>query len=171
MFDSVPTQIGIRSPAVISGVRMMWGVSVSITSLRLMLLVDLPNRRPMIGMSERPGMPVSPWTSSVRMRPARKLVSPSFSRIRLDRALADDRLHLAAPGLDRPGDLRHLDLELERDLAVVVHARLEVDVDADILVLERGDRHDVAAHRLRGVEGGDRDRHLVADPHLGLLPR
>ena len=35
MFDSVPTQIGIRSPSVTSGVRMMCGVRVSMTSVRL----------------------------------------------------------------------------------------------------------------------------------------
>lgn len=81
MFDSVPTQIGSRSLSVTSGVRTMWGVRVSMTSVRLMSVVVRPNRRPMIGMSERPGMPDSPTVSSVRIRPARKFVSPSFSRI------------------------------------------------------------------------------------------
>ncbi len=81
MFDSVPTQIGSRSSSVTSGVRTMCGVSVSMTSVRLTSTVVLPNRRPRIGMSESPGMPVSPFDSSVRIRPARKLVSPSFRRI------------------------------------------------------------------------------------------
>ena len=41
----------------------------------------LENRRPRIGMSERPGTPWSLLVSSVRIRPARKLVSPSCRRI------------------------------------------------------------------------------------------
>ena len=38
-----------------------------------------------------------------------------------------------------------LDGELERHLAVVMDARLDGDLDADVLVLERGGRTQVAA--------------------------
>ena len=36
-----------------------------------------------------------------------------------------------------PAEVGDLDGELERDFAVVVHARLDRDLDADVLVLER----------------------------------
>ena len=58
--------------------------------------------------------------------------------VRRDRARADDRLRLAADVTSR-SELRDLDVELQRDLLVVVHARLDLDLDADVLVLERGD--------------------------------
>jgi len=60
MFASVPTQIGIRSRSVMSAARMMCGVSVSITSVRLVSELDFENSLPRIGMSESPGIPVSP---------------------------------------------------------------------------------------------------------------
>ena len=51
-----------------------------------------------------------------------------------------------------------------------MHARLDVDVDADVLVGERGDRDaDRAADRRSGVEGGRRDRNPVADANRRLL--
>ncbi len=81
MFCSVPTQIGSRSSCVISALRTMWGVSVRITSVRAPSWCLSENRRPSRGMSESPGMPRSVLFSSVRIRPARKLVSPSLRRI------------------------------------------------------------------------------------------
>ena len=81
MFCSVPTQIGSRSSAVISALRTMCGVSVRMTSVRGPSVCLFENRRPRIGISERPGKPLSVLLSSVRIRPARKLVSPSCRRI------------------------------------------------------------------------------------------
>ena len=74
---------------------------------------------------------------------------------------------MPAAGVAALADAGHLDLELERDLVVVVDARRDVDVGADVAELE------VAGQRLRGAgDGAERrglDRHLVAEPQRHLL--
>jgi hypothetical protein len=62
MFASVPTQIGIRSAAVMLAARMMCGVNVNMMSV---LWFGAASRTACPGsMSERPGMPASPFVCS-----------------------------------------------------------------------------------------------------------
>ena len=90
---------------------------------------------------------------SARKSPARKFVSPSFSRMfERDRPGSDDRLLLAGRNLHETVQVGDLERELQRHFLVVVNARLDLDLDADVLVLERRDRHDVAADGRPGVE-------------------
>ena len=81
MLASVPTQIGSRSCSVISAWRTMCGVRVRMRSVRLWSLALLLNRWPSTGISDKPGSPCSLLESSVRIRPAIRLVSPSRRRI------------------------------------------------------------------------------------------
>ena len=125
----------------------------------------------MSGRSPRNGIVFFVFDESFRMRPARKFVSPSFRRID-DVIVRVPMIGCFVPSLavDVAGDLRDLDRELERDLLVVVDARLDVDLDADVLVLERRDRDDARrADRLLRVDRRDGDRHAVADDELRLL--
>ena len=75
------------------------------------------------------------------------------------------------PNVGRPPNpvpemLGHRDLQRQRHVVVVMRARRDVDVHADVLVVERGDR------LLRRAAGGDRrerrhrHRHLLAESRL-----
>ncbi len=91
--------------------------------------------------------------------------------VRRDGARRDDRLVLAVRPRDRSVEVRDLDGQLERDLLVVVDARLDVELDADVLVLERRHRDDAdLADRLLRVDRRHRDRDAVPDHELGFLP-
>ena len=60
----------------------------------------------------------------------------------------------------------HRDLQRQRHVVVVMRARRDVDVDADVLVVERGDRLLRRAAGGDRREGRDRDRHLLAEARL-----
>ncbi len=145
----------------------MCGVSVRTTSVVVVLVVVCETSRPITGMSPIHGIVSRPMLLSVRKRPARKLVSPSFSRM----LAATVRVPMVGwPAEFGRGDLRDLELELERDLLVVVHAGLDLDLDADVLVLEGRDvGREVRAAAADHGNVVDRDRHLVADEELRLL--
>jgi len=71
----------MRSSSSICGARVMCGVSERKMSLRSFVVFVSPKSGPMRGRSERNGRPVFVRIFEVWMRPARKLVSPSFSRM------------------------------------------------------------------------------------------
>ena len=101
----------------------------------------------MTGRSLSPGMPDSTVRSSSRIRPASMLVSPSFSRI----VVLISRLpKVGSPPKPVPDWLLSDDLQRQRHLVVVMRARRDVDVHADVLVIERRDR------LLVDPAGGDR---------------
>ena len=83
----------MMSSSEMSGIRMMWGVSVSRRSWFLNSVDLFVKSRPTIGRSPRNGIVVVVSVLSRRSRPARKFVSPSFKPdVRRDRPRADDRL-------------------------------------------------------------------------------
>ena len=111
-------------------------------SVSLRSTVRVENTSPTPGMSMMPATP--PFeTRVVLLDQAGEEVRLAVAQPddRLDLTRADDRLRDARAQVDRAGEVRHLDLDLERDLLVVVDARLDLKRDADVLVGERRDRH------------------------------
>ena len=83
----------------------------------------------------------------------------------------DDRVDLAVAERRQAAeagarDALHRDLQRQRHLVVVMRARRDVDVHADVLVVERGDRLLRRAAGGDRREGRDRHRHAFAEPRL-----
>ena len=91
------------------------------------------------------------------------------AEVMLDRPLSDDRLRNAAK-IDQVLDVRDFNLDTHRNVPVGMDLGRQRDVHADILELElrvdqRADPHTADAW----LEAAARDRHLVADPKVGLV--
>ena len=108
----------------------------------------------------QPGTPSSTRRSLSRIRPASRFVSPSCRRITV---LISRLPNVGQPAEAGPGNAADQDPQRQRHLAVVMRARRDVDVHADVLVVERRDR------LLRDAAGGDgrerRDRHGTRSPN------
>ena len=77
----MPTHTGARSSSVMSGKRMICGVSVSTRSMSLLTMLSLRKSRPSHGISPSSGVLTTPVVLSRRMRPANMLDSPLLRRI------------------------------------------------------------------------------------------
>ena len=161
--ESRPTRNGRRSASVRSRTRMMCGVSVRMTSVCVVDFVLCANRRPTSGMSLRPGHAVE--------RVAFFVADQARQHVRLAVTQPDDRLDFAIaerrqPAEARAGDVGDRHRQVQRYVVVVVHARRDVDVHADVLVVERRDRLLRRAARRNRRERRDGDRHAIAEFRL-----
>ena len=161
---SRPTRNGRRSTSVRSSTRTMCGVSVMMMSVSLRSVVLWANSRPMSGMSLSPGMPVERRPLLVADESGQHAgFAVAQADDRVDRPVAERRQ--AAVAFARDGADLHL--ERQRHVVVVVRARRDVDVHADVLVDVRRDRLLVHAAGGDRREGRVRHRHALAEPAPG----
>ena len=158
-----------RFSAVYSGRRTMWGISAIISSWRWRSTLSLLNSLPMIGMLASPGMPVMRLGLLVFGEAAQKLHRAlGHADIVRDLALADDRLVDAAQ-VDVAGHAGNVQVDVQGDIAVIVHARGDFHVDADIdegeLRVDQRIDADAADAGLEAAGGGGL---AVADLQRGL---
>ena len=154
-----------------SSTRMMCGVSVRMMSVCCVVSVrECANSRPTTGRSLSPGIPSSDAPLVVADEAGQHVgFAVPQPNHRVDLAIAERRQ--PAEARRRKCSDRHL--QRQRHVVVVMRARRDVDVHADVLVVERGDR------LLRRAAGGDRrerrdrDRHALAESRLRrrCLPR
>ena len=161
-FASELTRKGRRSSSLRSSTRMMCGVSVSTTSVwsSLSVLREQPADNRHVAQAgdsfhERPLVVANQAGEQVRLAVAQ----PDRRR---DFAIAERR-QPAEPGAEMAGDDH---FQRQRHVVVVVRARRDVDVHADVLILKRRDRLLGDAARCDGREGRHRNGNLLAEPRL-----
>ena len=164
---SRPTRNGRRSVSVRSSTRTMRGVSVRTMS------VSCVSR---FGVGEQPADDRQVAQAGHALEHAALVVAnQAGEQVRLAVLQPDHRVDRAVAERRQPAeagarDAADLDLERQRHLVVVMGARRDVDVHADVLVVERRDR--LLRHAAGGDrrEGGDRHRHALAEPACAAMP-
>ena len=144
-----------------SCVRTICGVSSMTMSDWLISSLVCPNSDRRIGACIMPGNPVRILRCSSRSSPASSVDSPSRSRsfVVTLRELNDGTSWPATLMLG-PSALLSTDERVEHDLPFVRHARRHLEIDADVLVVERRLRHAGEPAAARGAKHGRQHRDL-----------